>query len=329
MLNSSGRRYPSTNGKNSRVTPHKHFVDLQNDLPPADWGVGISSVAIDQMSNDLAGHRFGEPSFDYQGVPDWTGRRWCDFALLGSSVVWCLWPPDGEEPWRAQLDGVWLDDAPGIWACFTRAFSREIEIEAIDADFFAGRGSLQMVPERIERLRDAAGSLQSRWDGSALNLLDEAGYHAATASELVIETIPGFSDRPLSAVGGLRFDKLAHLAIAMMAARSPHPITGLGEFPVYPDYMLPRHLRHQGVLVYSPDLAMAVDRRRLIPEDSDWEHAIRWATIYAAEQLRARLTGVGNPVTTPQLDYYLWWEAVLGPRANTMGEHHRTVTKRY
>ena len=115
----------------------------------------------------------------------------------------------------------------------------------------------------------------------------------------------------------------------MMSSRSSRPIGRLESFPVYPDYMLPRVLRHHGVLRYQPVLSSAVDGRHLIPAGSDWELAIRWATVYAADQLRADLNRIGNPVSTPALDYALWHDAVLGSDAALMGEHHRTVTMAY
>ena len=105
--------------------------------------------------------------------------------------------------------------------------------------------------------------------------------------------------------------------------------TGYEDFPVYPDYMLPRVFRHYGVLRYSNDLAAAVDSRSVIPAGSDAEHAIRWATVYAGHCLRVALAERGNEVTGPGLDYHLWSQAVLGPEADSFGEHHRTITMRY
>ena len=93
--------------------------------------------------------------------------------------------------------------------------------------------------------------------------------------------------------------------------------------------MLPRILRHHRVLVYSHALAPAVDDCQLIPAESEWEIAIRWATVYACEELRLALCARGNQVTTPNLDYHLWHGATLSPHATGLGEHHRTVTLRY
>lgn len=306
---------------------------LVSSPPPEDWGTTIDDRAISQVVGALRTHQFDHPTFDYAGVPSLaTPEEWARFVILGVSVVWRLWPPEGHDMWAAELDGAWLDDASGIWACFARRpESLDLEWHTEDPDdrsgFFAGRGVLQDVPRRLDLLGHVAQAIQDRWSGSAMNLV-EAGAGGATAiAELLIETIPGYRDRPETELGVLPFDKLAHLAVAMMSARLP--ITGVEDFPVYPDYMLPRHLRHLGILVYQPELAAAIDARHLIAKDSPWELGIRWATIHGAALLQTAVAEAGNPVTTPQLDYWLWSEAVLGPEAGAMGEHHRTVTEAY
>jgi hypothetical protein len=174
--------------------------------------------------------------------------------------------------------------------------------------------------------------LLDRWDGSARHLVEEADRDGVRIAGLLTDTVPGFFDRAETSAGELRFDKLSHLAAAIMAAGrgwGAAGFTGFDDFPVYPDYMLPRVLRHAGVMVYAPDLAAAVDERRLIEAGSDAEHAIRWATLSSGAQLRAALHERGTPVSAPALDYRLWSEAVLGPDAADFGEHHRTITMRY
>ena len=78
------------------------------------------------------------------------------------------------------------------------------------------------------------------------------------------------------------------------ALRSPG--RGMDSFPVYPDYMLPRFLRHLGILRYSSRLAQAVDSRIEIPRHSQQEVAIRWATVHVGHRLVEELTRVGVPV---------------------------------
>lgn len=299
----------------------------------------VDSSAIERLADAWSERSFPPPSFDYPGLPPWSGDAWLDFAVVATSVVACLWPPAGEPEWGVTVDGERLVDAPAIWACFTRALTptpagldleplAELEGSAVTA-FFAGEGRLQLLTERGERLRGVVAGLRTRWGGHARPLFEAAGFEGPAAVRMIVDTLPGYRDEAPTERGTLRFWKLAHLAVAVAAARSPRPVTGLETFPVYPDYMLPVVLRHEGILRYDPELAAAIDTRTLLPKDSPGELAIRWATVYAGEALRRALNDRGNPVTTPALDYALWSRAVLGPEAGLLGEHHRTLTLAY
>ena len=303
------------------------LVDLQATPPPLDWGVAVDHAAIESLADRWAGDTFALPSFDYPGTPtDRPESLWFDYVVRSVSVLACLWPPDGETMWAVEHDGAWLDDAPGIFATFTRHESDP------GYQLFAGRGTLQLIPERLQILDQVDTAIADRWQGSARNLVEEAGRDGSRIAALLTETMPGYFDRPSSTAGILPFDKLSHLAAAIMAAGvgwSAAGFAGYDDFPVYPDYMLPRVFRHAGVMVYEPALADGIDRRQLIDADSPEEHALRWATVYSGAALRAALAERGNAVTAPALDYRLWFEAVLGPDAESFGEHHRTLTLHY
>jgi hypothetical protein len=196
-------------------------------------------------------------------------------------------------------------------------------------EFFNGRGTLQLRDQKWDQLNAVATAIQLRWNGSMSNLVAAADHDAERVVDLLAATIPGFRDAPATAAGTLPFFKLARLATAMMSAGGSTPLNGLERLPVYPDYMLPRVMRHFGVVVYASELAAAVDDRRLIPRESPWELAIRWATVYSGDRLVEALRKRGVDVSTPALDYALWESAVLGPDAKAMGEHHRTLTLAY
>jgi len=303
------------------------LVDLAATPPPADWGVVVDHDAIGALADRWVDDAFPLPAFDYPGTP--TNRdesTWFDYVVRAVSVLACLWPPEGEAMWAVEHDGVWLDDAPGIFATCSR------QLADPDYQLFAGRGTLQLIPERLAILEQVDQVVADRWQGTALNLVAEADRNGTKIAAALTETMPGYYDRPTTELGVLPFDKLSHLAAAIMAAGvgwSKAGFTGYDDFPVYPDYMLPRVFRHTGVMVYEPALADRIDRRQLIEADSNEEHALRWATVYSGAALRAALAERGNPVTAPALDYRLWFEAVLGPDADSFGEHHRTVTLRY
>jgi len=319
-------------------------VVLTTAPPPADWGVRVDEDAIDALAQRWCHDDFPLPAFDYPGTPPLRDDSWWfDYVTVAVSVLACLWPPDGDEMWRTEHAGEWLDDAPGIFAAITRLMSHSngtgLDLaglatisDADGAEIFAGEGTLQLIPERVALMRRVAQTIIDRWDGSALTLVTAADRHAPTIVASLIDTMPGYHDRPVSAAGMLPFDKLAHLATAIMAAGlgwSDGGFTGFDDFPVYPDYMLPRVLRHFGCLVYDPSVASAVDNQQIIAADSPAEHALRWATVYVGARLKAALATHGAEVSAPALDYRLWSEAVLGPDAAAFGEHHRTITMAY
>ncbi len=309
--------------------------------PPIEWGVTVDEAAIERLADEWQGSAFELPEFDYPGTPvdrhpDW----WFDYVTMAVSVLACLWAPEGDEIWHAEHDGEWYDDAPGIFSAFTRLVDADgfdvasfADLSAADGrELFAGRGTLLLVDERVAALRSTAAALQEHWHGSAANLVDTADRNGTEIVRLLIDTLPAYVDRPQTPVGVAHFDKLAHLAAAIMAAGMgwhTNGFTGYDDFPVYPDYMLPRVFRHVGAMVYAPGLAHCVDTRQLIEADSLAEHAIRWATVYCGERLSRALTERDTSATGPALDYRLWSMAVFGPDADSLGEHHRTLTMRY
>lgn len=310
-------------------------IDIRNIPPPVAWGVTISPEAIDRLADDWAHREFPLPSWDYKGLPQGLDDdNWYNLCVVACSILACIWPPEGDDMWTTHYDGDDLDDAPAVFSCFARRITgAHLDLDMFStvtgAEFFAGRGTLQLVDEKWTQLRAVVAAIQNKWDGSAHSLVAAAERDAERVVAFLVATIPGFDDAPLSPVGNLPFHKLARLATAMMSAGGSTPFSGLERLPVYPDYMLPRVFRHYGIMVYNEDLASAVDSRQLVPKESPWELAIRWGTVYCGDRLAEALRDRGVDVSTPALDYALWESAVLGPDADSMGEHHRTLTLAY
>ena len=310
-------------------------IDIRNAPPPVEWGVTVSREAIESLAMEWADRRFPLPAWDYKGLPHGLADEdWYNLCVVACSVLACIWPPDGEQMWTTHYDGEDLDDAPAVFSCFARqtkdsGFDLDVFADLSAAEFFAGSGTLQLRDEKWTQLNAVVAAIRNRWDGDVANLVAAAGREAERIVDLLIDTVPGFDDSPTSPAGVLPFYKLARWATAMMSAGGSNPFTGLERLPVYPDYMLPRVFRHFGVMVYDRALATTVDTRGLVPKESPWELAIRWATVYCGDRLAEALRAHGVDVSTPALDYALWESAVLGPEADVMGEHHRTLTLAY
>jgi hypothetical protein len=310
-------------------------IDIRNVPPPAEWGVTISQEAIGSLADQWRGRTFPLPDWDYKGLPQGLDdENWYNVCVVACSVLACIWPPDGDEMWTTHYEDDDLDDAPAVFSCFARRIEDgQLDLDVFSiisaSEFFAGTGTLQLVDEKWAQLRAAVDAIKATWNGSVRNLVEAADQDAERVVDLLVETIPGFDDAPLSPVGRLPFHKLARLATAMMSAGGTTSFSSLDRLPVYPDYMLPRVFRHFDIMTYSDELAEAIDSRHLVPKESPWELAIRWATVYCGDRLAEALQARGVDVSTPALDYALWESAVLGPDAGSMGEHHRTLTLAY
>lgn len=321
---------------------HLSTVDIRGTYPPPSWGVSVRVDTIDTVAERLAEAQLPAPGEGLATLPhgDSPGR-WCDFIGLSVSVLACLWAPEGKAQWTVDVDGETLTDAPAFFHAFARAMKPRVDRDGYDLrpfvtwsladahELFAGDGVFQLIPERWAQLQATARAVCEGYDGSFLNVVQASGYDAERIVRTLVDEVPGYHDVATSERGLLRFEKLPRLATAMMAGGLDRPLTGLDGFPVYPDYMIPKVFRRWGIFAYHDDLAATIDKRRLVPKDSEWEHALRWATVAAADALRARMAAHGRPITGPQLDYALWHAGVLGPDSATMGEHHRTLTLRY
>lgn len=317
-------------------------IDIRSTLPPPTWGVSVESEAIDTVAQRLAGAQLASPGEGLATLPhgDSPGR-WCDFVGLSVSVLACLWAPEGAAQWTVDVGGETLTDAPAFFHAFTRVMEPRVGRDGYDLRpfvdwslddahaLFAGDGVFQLIPERWAQMKATAQVVCERYDGSFLEVVRAGQYDAERIVRTLVDEVPGYHDVAASDRGLLRFEKLPRLATAMMASGLDRPLAGLDGFPVYPDYMIPKVFRHWGIFTYDDDLAAAIDERRLVAKDSEWEHALRWATVAAADALRARMAEHGRPLTGPQLDFALWHAGVLGPEASAMGEHHRTLTLHY
>jgi len=86
------------------------------------------------------------------------------------------------------------------------------------------------------------------------------------------------------------------------------------------DYQLPKVLRSMGILEYSEEIAAAVDEMQVIPVDSEYERAIRAATVFACGLLAQHFGA-----TIEEIDFWLWMNRNRAREA----QFHLTFTTAY
>jgi len=105
--------------------------------------------------------------------------------------------------------------------------------------------------------------------------------------------MPLFDDSP--------FYKRAQIAAADLALAGVAAFADLDRLTAFADNLLPHVLRHDGVLIYAPELAERIDRGAFIPAGSREETEIRAASVVAVELLSG-----ASGVPARRIDQVLW-----------------------
>jgi hypothetical protein len=156
---------------------------------------------------------------------------------------------------------------------------------------------------------DLGAFLIERYDGSFLNLIDDA-QHSAEALVSILGEMPVFHDVSEYHGVDVPFYKRAQITSLDLANAFDHAGPGrfddLDRLTMFADNLVPHVLRVEGVLRYEPELAARIEAEELIPPGTPDEIEIRACGVHAVELIRADLTEQGHQVTSAQLDTYLW-----------------------
>ncbi len=305
------------------------------EILPEMQHVAVDAAAVAATADRLAADPPGWPRWDFPAFPEQAGPGTDALVWLGNALNFCYWVEPGQRMWAVEQAGEVQDDAPGLLAALRLGMDAGLDLcdaAVLDAEapgiFQGGQGTLPLVARRVEILREVAAVVAARFDGRLENAVAAAGVDAAGMAGFLAETFPSYRDGRELAGRELPLLKRAQLAAGMLHARrlalGAPGLHGVERLTAYADYMLPRVLRHLGVLVYSSDLARRVDALEPLAEAERAEAELRVATVGACELLVDAGRAAGADFCAAQLDYWLWREG-FGVDA----PHHRTVTTDY
>lgn len=313
---------------------------LESVLPVAE---GARDVALDEarladVASWLAFEELPVPPTFFP-FPFVLGREeTIDFVLVTAALNFAYTDFETRRRWDLVVDGRTYADADGLHFAFHRALAEGVPVldgawlARVDAEQL-GRllGGLQMLEERAAILRELGDALVARWDGRFHRFFASTSPRLYDGGDGFLESLvrefPRFDD----AADGVRFWKLAQLAVWIMEI-TLRPQGGLGfddlgELTAFADYIVPAGLRAMGILRYSGALAAAVDGGVLIEAGSPWELELRAQTIVACDELCRRVNDLRPPelrVIAPQIDARFWL-----PFHKTHAPHHLTRTIYY
>ena len=303
--------------------------------------VSIDIDAVDAVARWMAYEDFdvplGGPQFDV-GL---AGDDLIDWTLVNDALNFAFTDFETGRRFDTTWRGATWADSDAMHACFARALGAGVPVldgawmAGVDRDelnrIFDGTIEMPMLGRRVEILNATGTTLVQRYEGRFHRFVAAcapAMYAGGDGLlERLVEEFPRFDD--VSDYHGLtvRFHKLAQLGLWGLHRTGLVPLADIGAMTAFADYIVPLALRVMGILVYSPELAAAVDSRALIPRDSDQEIEIRAATLWATAELTEAVNALrpaDMQLVIPEIDYRLWnsYHATFAP-------HHLTETIMY
>ncbi len=283
-----------------------------------------------------------ELSSQHPHYADFTLENILRYYFIVDTLNFCFWHNDME---YADLTGflknIFQID-PGFFTPVALQNLGAAKFGELFGSFMKDRGG--QLEERYRLVLETAMVVETRFKGSYLEVVREAGFDAIKLLDLLTTNWKGFQDHSVYKGRQVGFYKRAQILVgdlkeAILGYKRAKciksdaekqwmdaiPTEGLANCHLmtgFPDYRVPQVLRHFGVLDYSPELALLVDTQKEIPSGSEMELEIRGANVAALAQL-SEATGL----TDIQIDWILWqWGEKHLP---DLQPHHRTLTIYY
>jgi hypothetical protein len=255
------------------------------------------------------------------------------YILVLDTINFCFWPESGSRRWEIAVDGRHFSGYHGLAMALKQAF--ESDSALADAGFLerltrrdletilGGRGSLQLLEERVAALNELGRILNTVYNGKATRLAEAANGSATALARLAAKHLSSFNDVAVYENETVYFYKRAQI----LAADLYGALKGAGwgsfgdmeQLTAFADYKLPQVLRALGILQYGPELARTVDHQALLQPGSPEEVEIRANTIWAVETIRRELGKMGKNLKAHEIDWLLW----------TMGQDEKYRAKPY
>jgi hypothetical protein len=158
-------------------------------------------------------------------------------------------------------------------------------------------------------LNDLGTFLLNRFKGN-FSALVEAAEGSADRLVQLLRQMSYFNDVASYKGFEVPFLKRAQITAADLAVAFQGQAWGnfadLDRLTIFADNLVPHVLRMDGILEYEPALLERILAASLIPAGSSEEIEIRASAVHAVELIKRSICDTGQPMTSSQLDYFLW-----------------------
>ena len=259
-------------------------------------------------------------------------------TFIFNTINYCFWAKPNEEKWTTDINGEKLGGAIALY----RALENEVKSNPgfIHADYLeslsveelgiilSGNVEIPLLGERIECLNEAGAVLKTKFDGSFIEVYNQANGDAYKMADLLVSNFSKFDDKSSYKGKTAGFYKRAQLNSKMISdlcmAYGDKSLENLDQLTAFADYKIPQKLRNIGILEYESELAYKIDNYILIEPNSNEEIEIRATAIWAVELIKQELLEKYDFVTSSHVDSMLWNMS----QTKKAGEkpYHRTFT---
>jgi hypothetical protein len=269
------------------------------------------------------------------------------YYFFVDSINFCFWQEKGKARWEVQKDGQWVSGYYAFSWTIKKAFLEnkklqtaasiaELTFEDFKQIFYGNlgetffQGELLLLEERYKIIKQNFRLLGDQYWQSVKNLLGQAAGDANKLVKLLMNDFPSFKDVSEYHGQPVYFLKRAQLFAGDLyhafAGQSYGQFNNIGDLTICTDYKIPQLLQAEGILIYNDKLKSKIQNEELISKDTEEEVEIRANTIYACELLREKLSALGRPMTSNDLDWLLW---NLAKDTQFSMPYHKTITTNY
>ncbi|KAL8672400.1 MAG: hypothetical protein Q9168_003139 [Polycauliona sp. 1 TL-2023] len=207
---------------------------------------------------------------------EYQGQRWTGYWSLVTAIHKAL-----EEDIPITTPSFWADDTQCTDDLLKHVF-RSATPELIP-----------LLDERIQVMREAGRILMEEFNGSVLELIQQAKQSAAALVNLLVINFPCFKDTATFEDKPINFYKRAQILVADLWACFEGQDHGcfhdIDTITMFADYRIPQMLHALGCLRYSPSLELCIRDLKELESGGSWEVQLRGCSIWCVELIRREI----------------------------------------
>ena len=262
------------------------------------------------------------------GILDHDIKTLIHFLLVYQSIDFSFW---GEPKWKIETnDGTVLDGSQALLYIFSQNIDCLTDFSQLEkmsfptfSNLLSGNPEIPLLQERYHIVQEVAHIVNQKMNGDFYSFIQNIT-DDRKLFQLIIETFPSFLDERTYLGQPVYFYKLATLLtsdILQLRRVKEKKVFEISHLIGCADYKIPQIMRGLGMLVYTPSLALKIDSKEEIPENSKEEVEIRASTIVVLHLLQERMGVCGMAIND-----FLWLKS---QSISDRKPYHRTRTTNY